>query len=321
MLKSSHPGLFFLWVCPFFLLLACSNSDSTESASEETSEGAVVVDKLDAPEVLAPVPMTSGKIRLIGLPAEGMTACEVLVVDQLEPEARKRIERQRELLEQKLTGKDADQAIEKEIGMSQEQYQGFSQQIYQLAQAFPQVWSEDVKIDPNSRGTIRVSSDADVHKEIKALFDVVTFDNLERALPVLGEKLQAQSDRLHIAAKSAEGESYHRIRLTLDWLGSVAEHLNQYIAVRNEIIRAQRAYVNAYPQEPQDWDGYSVYYRDTMLIDVSQHTLGAAMVGSDGLFEVEGTGEIIVRVEYAPNSAYFIVSEDEKRVRIENLAP
>jgi hypothetical protein len=296
------------------LFVACSKASPPETSPQQelpspVSEPSHVILK------------TTGKVRLIGIPAEGMTACEVLIVDTLEPDARERLLRQRELLEEKITGKKTVQSVESSLGISQEEYQGFTFKINQLAKSFPQILSEDVNIGGKSRDTIRVSGDEDVYKEIKALFDAVTIDSLERALPVLGEKLQAQSDRLHRAARGADEESYQRIKLTLDWLASVAEHLNQYINIRNEMIHAERAYAIAHPSELQDWDGYSVYYRDRMLIDISQHVIGATLVGSDGLFEIPGRGEIIVRVEYAPNSAYFIVSDDEKRVRIENLAP
>ena len=82
-----------------FFLGACSDAPSKPTA-------AVKRDVTVAKAVLK----TSGILRFDGLPAESISAAEVLVVSVLSDVARERILRQRELFENKITGRIEDSA-------------------------------------------------------------------------------------------------------------------------------------------------------------------------------------------------------------------
>ena len=70
-----------------------------------------------APDASAPkeptrsVTMTSGVIHFDGVPEEGITLKEVIIVSKLDSEAQERLERQRQLFEYKITGNNPEQRL------------------------------------------------------------------------------------------------------------------------------------------------------------------------------------------------------------------
>jgi hypothetical protein len=276
-------------------------------------------------ELTEPVKMTSGTVRLVDLPVEGMTAYEVIVVENLEPEARQRIHRQRELLEFKLNGATPTQVLDAAHGMGAKDYTALQAEFQELRKRYPEVLVQELSAPSQNGRVLKFSSDATMHEDYKYLFDAITFDNLERALAFIAEKIKKDRSGLEGYAEDGQGDASNQATVTADWLADVAVHLNQYLAWGNRVVTVKNAYIDALaqastePEVPQEWAGYTAYYKDILLIDVLQHSLGTAMVGPEGHFNVEGQGELLVRIEYGLDSTYFIISEEESRVVVEDI--
>jgi hypothetical protein len=297
-----------------FLLGACSDAPPEPAAAVKS---AVVAPKS--------VQKTSGILRFDGLSPESISASEVLVVSALSDVARERIVRQRELFEFKITGRvenpDAVSAIE---GMSPVDAMKLEASLGTLRAQFPPIRVEDVDLGNNRLR--KYQSDSALFKEYKYLFASIKWDNLERGLTFIGDKMTADNKALVARSNGLDDEGFQQIDVTLDWLKAVQQHYNSYVELAKENVAAKNRYLKAQadgastPAEPTDWDTYVAWYANDLIMDTSENLLGAAFVAEDGSFEVEGRGLVIVRVELGVVSAYFLPgSEKETRVFIEDL--
>jgi hypothetical protein len=296
-----------------FFLGACSDAPSKPTA-------AVKRDVTVAKAVLK----TSGILRFDGLPAESISAAEVLVVSALSDVARERILRQRELFENKITGRIEDSAGVSSIeGMSPADAMKLEASLETLRSQFPSVRVEDV--DLGNKRLRKYQSDAVLFKEYKYLFASIKWDNVGRGLKFIADKMTADSKALIARSSGVDDEAFQQIDVTLDWLKAVQQHYNSYIVLAQESVEAKNRYLQAQaaastPAEPTDWDGYVAWHANHLIMDTSENLLGAAFAEEDGSFEVEGQGIVIVRVQLGVVSAYFLPgSEHEKRVLVEDL--
>lgn len=302
------------------LLAACSDTPShsvpaAKPAAKPAAEAA-------EPE---PVLKTSGVLRFDGLPPESISAAEVLIVSSLSDEARQRLLRQRELFEYKITGR-----VEAVVGASAIAdvlpADGVTLEagIAQLPAKFPPVRVADVDLGNNRLR--KFQSDPALFKEYKYLFGSIKWDNMERGLTFISEKIETDNKGLVAQSAKADDAGYQQASVTLKWLKSVQQHYNAYVVLAKDYFDARNRYLQAQavaqskPAEPTDWDAYVAWYANTLIMDASEHLLGAAFAAEDGSFEVEGHGIVLVRVELGVVSAYFLPgSEKEQRVRVENL--
>ena len=297
-----------------FFLGACSDAPSKPTA-------AVKRDVTVAKAVLK----TSGILRFDGLPAESISAAEVLIVSALSDVARGRLMRQRELFENKITGRVEDSvgvsAIE---GMSPVDAMKLEASMGTLRAQFPAIRVEDVDLGNNRLR--KYQSDVALFKEYKYLFASIEWDNFERGLEFIADKMTADSKALVARSSGMDDDALQQSDVTLDWLRAVQQHYNSYVVLAQESVEAKNRYLHAQaavastPAEPTDWDGYVAWHAHNLIMDISQHLLGAAFAEEDGSFEVEGQGIVIVRVELGTVSAYFLPgSVHEKRVLVEDL--
>ena len=297
-----------------FFLGACSDAPSKPTA-------AVKRDVTVAKAVLK----TSGILRFDGLPPESISAVEVLIVSALSDVARGRLMRQRELFENKITGRVEDSvgvsAIE---GMSPVDAMKLEASMGTLRAQFPAVRVEDVDLGNNRLR--KYQSDAVLFKEYKYLFASIKWGNVERGLKFIADKMTADSKALIARSSGVDDEAFQQIDVTLDWLKAVQQHYNSYIVLAEESVEAKNRYLQAQaavastPAEPTSWDGYVAWHANNLIMDTSENLLGAAFAEEDGSFEVEGQGIVIVRVQLGVVSAYFLPgSEHEKRVLVEDL--
>ena len=297
-----------------FFLGACSDAPSKPTA-------AVKRDVTVAKAVLK----TSGILRFDGLPGESISAAEVLVVSVLSDVARERILRQRELFENKITGRVEDLAGVSSIeGMSPVDAMKLEASLGALRSQFPSVRVEDVDLGNNRLR--KYQSDVALFKEYEYLFASIEWDNVERGLEFIADKMTADSKALVARSSGMDDDALQQSDVTLDWLRAVQQHYNSYVVLAQESVEAKNRYLHAQaavastPAEPTDWDGYVAWHAHNLIMDISQHLLGAAFAEEDGSFEVEGQGIVIVRVELGTVSAYFLPgSEHEKRVLVEDL--
>jgi len=258
------------------------------------------------------------------LPVESISAAEVLVVSALSDVARERILRQRELFENKITGRIEDSAGVSSIeGMSPADAMKLEASLETLRSQFPSVRVEDV--DLGNKRLRKYQSDAVLFKEYKYLFASIKWDNVERGLKFIADKMTADSKALIARSSGVDDEAFQQIDVTLDWLKAVQQHYNSYIVLAEESVEAKNRYLQAQaaastPAEPTDWDGYVAWHANHLIMDTSENLLGTAFAEEDGSFEVEGQGIVIVRVQLGVVSAYFLPgSEHEKRVLVEDL--
>jgi len=267
---------------------------------------------------------TSGILRFDGLPAESISAAEVLVVSALSDVARERILRQRELFENKITGRVEDSAGVSSIeGMSPVDAMKLEASLETLRSQFPSVRVEDV--DLGNKRLRKYQSDAVLFKEYKYLFASIKWDNVGRGLKFIADKMTADNKALVARSSGMDDEAFQQSDVTLDWLKAVQQHYNSYIVLAQESVEAKNRYLQAQaaastPAEPTDWDGYVAWHANHLIMDTSENLLGTAFAEEDGSFEVEGQGIVIVRVQLGVVSAYFLPSaEHEKRVLVEDL--
>ena len=297
-----------------FFLGACSDAPSKPTA-------AVKRDVTVAKAVLK----TSGILRFDGLPGESISAAEVLVVSVLSDVARERILRQRELFENKITGRVEDLAGVSSIeGMSPVDAMKLEASLGALRSQFPSVRVEDVDLGNNRLR--KYQSDVALFKEYEYLFASIEWDNVERGLEFIADKMTADSKALVARSSGMDDDALQQSDVTLDWLRAVQQHYNSYVVLAQESVEAKNRYLHAQaavastPAEPTDWDGYVAWHAHNLIMDVSENLLGTAFAEEDGSFEVEGQGIVIVRVQLGVVSAYFLPgSEHEKRVLVEDL--
>lgn len=307
----------------FFVCISCL---AFVGCSDAPSKAEVVAEPVveAAPE---PVAKTTGVLHYDGLPPGSVAVAEVLIVEKLSDAGRERIERQRELLENKITGR-AEQTSETSAlaDVSATDAAHLVGTFNQLSTEFPPVLIKDIDLGNNRLR--KYQSDRELHKEYQYLFRSVQWDNFERGLKFIAEKIQADNQALVKQADALESEDdrYQQIRVTLDWLESIRAQYNGYVKLATDYFEAKNRYIQAQvaaqsaSAEPQDWDAYAVAYANLLVMDTAGFLLGAAFAAEDGSFEVEGHGIVVVRAELAGTSAYFIPgSEKEKRVWIENL--
>ena len=300
-----------------FVVAACSDVPSTPVAAAKpaAAEVAELESKLK----------TSGVLRFDGLPPESISAAEVLIVSSLSDEARQRLLRQRELFEYKITGRVEAVAVGSAVAdVLPADGVKLEASIAQLPAKFPPVRVEDFDLGNNRLR--KFQSDPALSKEYQHLFASIKWDNLERGLTFIAEKIETDNKGLVAQSAKADDAGYQQASVTLKWLKSVQQHYNAYVALakdyfdaKNRCLKAQ-AGAQSTPAEPTDWDAYVAMYGNTLIMDTSEHLQGAAFAAEDGSFEVEGHGVVIVRVELGVVSAYFLPdSEKEQRVRVENL--
>jgi hypothetical protein len=297
-----------------FFLGACSDAPSKPTA-------AVKRDVTVAKAVLK----TSGILRFDGLPGESISAAEVLVVSVLSDVARERILRQRELFENKITGRVEDLAGVSSIeGMSPVDAMKLEASLGALRSQFPSVRVEDVDLGNNRLR--KYQSDVALFKEYEYLFASIEWDNVERGLEFIADKMTADSKALVARSSGMDDDALQQSDVTLDWLRAVQQHYNSYVVLAQESVEAKNRYLHAQaavastPAEPTDWDGYVAWHAHNLIMDISENLLGTAFAEEDGSFEVEGQGIVIVRVELGTVFAYFLPgSVHEKRVLVEDL--
>ena len=297
-----------------FLLGGCSDAPSKQKAAV-----------LPEVEVAKPVLRTSGILRFDGLPPESTRAAEVLIVSTLSDAARGRLLRQRELFEQKITGHVEHPAELSAIeGLSPADALQLEAAMSALGGQFPPIRVEDVDLGNNRLR--KFQSDPELFKEYQYLFASINWDNLERGLTFIADKMKVDNKALIKESNEVDEEGYRQIGVTLDWLKAVQQHYNSYVELaqahvdaKNRVLQAQAGSAST-PVEPADWDAYVAMYANTLIMDVSEHLLGAAFTAEDGSFVVKGHGIVVVRVELGLGSVYFLLDSDgEQRVRVEEL--
>lgn len=269
---------------------------------------------------------TSGVLSFDGLPPDSVDAAEVIVVSSLSDAARERILRQRELFEYKITGRvEAVAGASVVADVLAVDGIRLNARLAQLPSKFPPLRVAD--IDQGNNRLSKFQSDPELFKEYKYLFDSIQWGNLERGLTFISEKIETDNQALVAQAEGADlvdDFGAQQAEVTLDWLKSVQQHYNTYVALAKDYFGAKKRYIEAEaqsgPKEPSDWDSYVAKYANYLVMDISEHLQGASFAAEDGSFEAEGHGVVVVRVELGMTSAYFLPgSVNEQRVLIKNL--
>jgi len=195
--------------------------------------------------------------------------------------------------------------------------------LARLPEQFPPIRFEDVDLGNNRQQKYQSSSA--LFKEYQYQFASIKWDNIERGLAFIANKITADNQALVVGVNGLDAEAFQQTEITLNWLKAVQQHYNSYVELAQAYVDAKNRFLQlpaaASPTaEPTDWDTYVAMYANTLIMDSSEHLLGAALAEEDGSFAVEGHGIVIVRVELGLASVYFVLdSDEEERVRIEEL--
>ncbi|CAA6677519.1 Unannotated [Lentimonas sp. CC4] len=292
-----------------FLFAACSDTPSKPVAAPKPAAAAKSVAK------------TAGVLKLDGLPPESVSAAEVIIVSELSADARKRISRQRELFEYKITGQtEGGAAVSAIPDVAPADAVKLDAAMRALKGQFPAVLVMDVDLGNNRLR--KFQSDSGLHQEYKYLFSSLKWDNLERGLKFISEKMETSNQEILAAGEKADDDGYRQAEANIAWLKSVRSYFAEYFALATDYHEAKDRYIDAQTvdQDPTDWDTYAAMYAHMLIMDTSEHILGSGFAAEDGSFEVKGHGIMIVRVELGVVSAYFLPgSGTEERVRIDDL--
>lgn len=272
---------------------------------------------------------TAGRIVFEGIPKEGVTGREVIVIEGLEPAAKERLRRQRQLFEYKATGRNPEQADAERMAQAdlpEQEARDFDGRWGELTSQFPEVLTVDLRIEEEGVDDDRIrkiSSDFDLHKEYKELFRAIRWDNMKRAVEFIGAKLD--TDGKAWAEKQYAEDAYEaeKAKVTLNWMTAVTEHLNAHVALANERIHGRNAHAQKVAEmatKAVTWEDYVDRHASQLIVDISKSELASATVEEEGTFEVDAQGDLLLRVEYGFRSAYFLIGDPaENRVSVADL--
>ncbi|MFQ3225726.1 MAG: hypothetical protein ACI8Z5_001990 [Lentimonas sp.] len=306
--------LFSAALVSLFLFVACSDAPS-EPVATPTPTAAVS----------KPVAKTTGVLKFDGLPPESISGAEVIVVSELSDDAKKRLLRQRELFEYKITGRtEGGGAVSAIPGVALADAVKLDAAMRELKAQFPEV--QVIDFDLGNNRLRKFQSDGELRKEYKYLFSSLKWDNLERGLKFIGDKMETNNREFLAAGEQADDTGFRQAEANVAWLKSAQSYYAGYLTLGRDYYDAKNRYIQAQaagratPAEPTDWDAYAAMYANMLIMDTSEHLLGSGFAAEDGSFEVEGQGMVIVRVELGVVSAYFLPgSGTEQRVRIDGL--
>lgn len=260
---------------------------------------------------------TTGVVEFDGVPLEGLTFMEVATYQELPEETLARLKMQRELFEVKISGDPYALEIDENNAISRQDALELTERLSDLYADFPQILAIDFDLGNNRLRKLR--SDSGLHEAYDFLFKSIKLQNLDRAIEVIDDKIQEDLQKLDAIAGSEDKDRSIQARHDLKWLEQVHTKLSEYLPVAKDSILAQQKY-NALPIEHKSWEAYSTVYSAVLLSDVYTRCLGAAEVAADKSFVVEGEGSMIVRLDYADGSVYFLPgTEGETRVTIRDL--
>jgi hypothetical protein len=272
---------------------------------------------------------TTGQVVFEGIPDDGVTSREVIVIDALEPEGRERIQRQRQLFEYKTTGRnpELEEAERMAAGnLLPEESREFDRQLVDLRAGFPELLTLDARIKEDGVDDDRIrklTSDSALHKEYQELFRAIRWENLKRGVEFIEVKIKTDGKEWSEKQYVTDDLGSKKASVTLNWINMLAEHLTAYVTLGNKRIRA----VNDLATQSAEistkiltWEDYVDYFRDQLIIDISKEELASATLEADGTFKVDGQGDLLIRLEYGFRSAYFLVGDSkENRVSVIDL--
>ena len=214
-----------------FVFTACSDAPSEPVAAPKP-----LVEKAK------PVSKTVGVLKFDGLPPDSVTAAEVLIVSDLSDDARKRLLRQRELFEYKITGRtEGGPAVSAIPDVAPADAMALDAKMRALRGEFPEVLVMDVDLGNNRLR--KFQSDRELHKEYKYLFSSLKWDNLERGLQFLREKMETNNRDILAAGEQADDIGYRQAEADITWLKSVQAYFGKYLALANDYSAAKDRYI------------------------------------------------------------------------------
>jgi len=297
---------------------ACSEPKS--APDEATDESPV------KKEPASSVAKTSGVLLLDGVPKEDVTLIEVIIVSKLDPETQERLNRQRQLFEYKLTGINPEQRLASVYGsdISFEDTTMLLAAMEKLKAQFVDQITVDTKLNEagvDDDRTRKIPSDHIIYEKYKKLFKAITLENMERALPFINDSIRVDSERLAVEINSDDAYAAKQAEITLRWLKAVNDQLKQYLKLANAQIDARgRLAKKGALWQANTWEAFVGMIGDQLTRDVYKYSVGSAIVDSDGTFESEGQGQLIIRIIYGSLSVFFIPdAPSETRVQVTEL--
>lgn len=282
------------------------------------SKSELADERVEHAEVTEPVAKTSGQVQLGEVPEDGLMVRELIVVGALDEATRAHLQRQRELFELKVRG----EVLTHDEWQQSEQYRQLLEQWKLLTGSYPEPLIVDVDLGNNRLR--KYPSERALYDAYRSLFFALEFSNMQRGIEFIQNKINEDRARLELQLKSDSEDQSKIAEVTLQWLKQVHGYLSTYIDAANEYWKAEAAFATERAKAmalPQSWDEYVSVYETAILVGISKQIIGSTEIAEDGQFEVEGQGELLVRLEYVgPRSAYFLVQDqNESRVQVENL--
>lgn len=306
----------------FTTLLIVTAGLALVACSDKASEPPVPPVPQASPQ--AAVAKTVGTVQFNGVPEQGVTAREIILVRTLSSDGLARLERQRELLEFYITGVDPEDlypaAGPKDVSV--EDSAKFVERLEALGSEYPAPLSVEVKVTQRGVDDDRLrkfNSSGELHKDYARLFKSIDWSNIKRGIEFINETLIADGKSRELLVGGDDPFASEQAQVDLKWMQEVVKHLESYLKLANERIEARNEYVSQLT-DPQNWPDYCAKYAHSMTVDVSGRSLGDAIIAEDGSFEVAARGGMpIVRIEYGAISAYYLPGEGEERVVITGL--
>ena len=265
-----------------------------------------------------------GRVLFEGIPMEGATLKEAIVVSEIDPDTRAKLEHQRALFEAKINPPAVTPVSLKNVGLlSKNDAAELGAKLLEMRKSYPQMLVEEKNIGNGRMSQFR--SDSELFYGFAAKFKEMTLDNMTPIIESIDEAIQVAGKRIVESSEGRGGQARLQADTDLAWLGQLHEYLRTYLPLTKEVNMAMQRHAETQGASLADtdlpsWEGFAQRHSATLLSEVYSKGLDESEIGDDGRFTVSAEGELVIRVEYGLYSAYFLPeSANESRVQVVDL--
>lgn len=279
------------------------------------------------PEPAAPPPppepviktLTSGTVDLSALPVDNIKLVEVIVIEESTPELDKLLGEQHQLFTAMIAPAEAEDATPTggiEL-LSERDLTKLNEQIEKLKSEFPPPLVSSYTVSGTSR---EFTSRDSLVQRYREPIDSITLANMVPVLNGITEKLRGDYETLQREEENyAESRRGYQAMADINWMAGFTDYMKDYGRVvrrydslrRRAMLRAARdaKRQGAAATPAGAFEQFQAEHAMNLQASLYKAALGTAFVNEDGTFEVEGSGEIFVRIDDENRRPVFFTAE------------
>ncbi|WP_309399647.1 hypothetical protein [Cerasicoccus maritimus] len=291
-----------------FLAVGCGKQEPAAQTSAKVS--AADSSKLHA-STDAPQAVTTGAVRLQGMPGNIEPVVEVISIDPIPNKIVELITNQQNLLQAYLTPPKTSMKQPSDI-VSAEDYQKITEQINALRQQYPAPVESEFYNDSGEPEMF--TSRESLHKRYIPLFRAISVETMVPSINDISNQMRMDHATLEKLADQPGNEGL-QARADINWLASLSRNFQQYQSVTRayDLARRKQATLNTQTtgqttfQSPiMAWKYFQQQTAPNIELEIGRTAAHTIYAEDDGSFEVEGHGKMIVRATLDGNSVFFI---------------